>query len=125
VRAEVTYDDAISGRMESLSLDAVIEFTNDRAKLESGKNPVVQRELEVHLASRNLERTMMGMRTQQLTAMGAMQELQRTQTILMQAGHTQQAQEINQAIDALKSGGEVEKTLIGTIYNLDQGKKRS
>jgi Ca-activated chloride channel homolog len=125
VRAELMYDDAVSGRMETVSADAVVEFVGDQAQVEAGKNPVVQRELEVHLASRNLEKTMMGMRTQQLTAVGAMQELQRTRTILMQSGRTEQAQEVGQAIDALQRGGEVEKTLIGTIYHLDQGKKKT
>jgi Ca-activated chloride channel family protein len=125
VKVEITYDDAVSGRTESLVGDAVIEFVNDRGQVESGKNPVVQRELEVHLASRNLEKTMMGMRTQQLTAMGAMQELQKTRTILMESGRATEAQEVGQAIDALQRGGEVEKTLIGTIYHLDQGKKQS
>jgi len=124
-KVEVTYDDAISGRTEQLIGDAVIEFVTDRSQVEAGKNPVVQRELEVHLASRNLEKTMMGMRTQQLTSMGAMQELQKTRTILMDSGRTQEAQEIGQAMDALQRGGEVEKTLIGTIYHLDQGKKTS
>lgn len=124
-KVEVSYDDAVSGRSEMLTADAVVEFVNDQSQVEAGKNPVVQRELEVHLASRNLEKTMMGMRTQQLTAMGAMQELQRTRTILMQSGRTQQAQEVGQAIDALqRGGGEVEKTLIGTIYHLDQGKRK-
>ncbi len=123
-RGEVSYDDAVSGRTEMLTADAVMEFVNDQSMVESGKNPVVQRELEVHLASRNLEKTMMGMRTQQLSAGGAMQELQRTKTILMQSGRTQQAQEVGEAIDALQRGGEVEKTLIGTIYHLDQGKRK-
>jgi Ca-activated chloride channel family protein len=125
VRAEVAYDDAVSGRTEVISADAVLEFVNDRAQVEAGRNPVVQRELEVHLASRNLEKTMMGMRTQQLTAHGAMQELQKTRTILMQTGRSEQAQELTQAMDALQRGGEVEKTLIGTIYHLDQGKKKA
>lgn len=125
VKAEVLYDDAISGRQEMLSADAVVEFVTDRAQVEAGRNPVVQRELEVHLASRNLEKTMMGMRTQQLTSAGAMQELQRTRTILMDAGRQGEAQELTAAMDALQRGGEVEKTLIGTIYHLDQGKKKS
>lgn len=124
-RAEVTYDDAVSGRAETITADAVVEFVTDRAQVESGKNPIVQRELDVHLASRNLEKTMMGMRTQQLTAMSALQELQRTRTILIQSGRTEQAQELGQAIDALQRGGQVEKTLIGTIYHLDQGKKKA
>jgi len=123
-RAELTYDDVVSGRTETLFADAVVEFVTDQSQVEMGRNAVVARELEVHLASRNLEKTMMGMRTQQLTAMSAMQELQRTRTILMQSGREAQAQEVTQAIDALQRGGDVEKTLIGTIYNLDQGKKR-
>lgn len=123
VRAEVTYDDAVSGRAESLASDVVVEFVNSREQVEAGRNPVVQRELEVHLASRNLEKTMMGMRTQQFTKMGALQELQRTRTILMQSGNQQQAQEVGQAIDSIQRGGDVEKTLIGTIYHLDKGKQ--
>ncbi len=124
VRAEVAYDDAVSGRTEVIGADATLEFVNDRNQVEAGRNPVVQRELEVHLASRNLEKTMMGMRTQQLTAMGAMNELQKTRTILMQSGRSEQAQEVALAMEELQRGGEVEKTLIGTIYHLDQGKRK-
>src|SRR5204863_5920268 len=72
-KAEVIYDDAVSGRSEILSADAVIEFVNDQAQVEAGRNPVVQRELEIHVASRTLEWTLMGMRTQQLTLMVAIQ----------------------------------------------------
>ncbi len=122
-KVDVTYDDAVSGRTEVLTADAVIEFATDRAAVEASKNPTVQSELEVHLASRNLEKTMMGMRTQQLTAMGAMQELQRTRTVLQQAGRAEQAREVTLAMEQLQQGGQVEKTLIGTIYNLDKGKK--
>jgi Ca-activated chloride channel family protein len=121
-RVEVAYDDAVSGRTETLSADAVLDFVNDAAQVEAGKNPVVQRELEVHLASRNLEKTMMGMRTQQLTAMGALNELNKTRTMLIQAGRAEEVKEVTQAMDAIQRGGEVEKTLIGTIYHLDRGK---
>jgi Ca-activated chloride channel family protein len=122
-KVDLTYDDAVSGRTETLSADAVVEFTNDPSGLEAARNPVVQSELEVHLASRNLEKTMMGMRTQQLSSMSAMQELQRTRTVLQQAGRTEQAREVTLAMEQLQQGGQVEKTLIGTIYNLDRGKK--
>ncbi len=123
-RVEALYDDIVTGRTETISADATVEFTTDRALVEAGKDPIVYRELEVHLASRNLEKTMMGMRTQQLTAMGAMQELQKTQTVLMAAGRTDEAQDITQALNALQQGEGVEKTLIGTIYELDQGKTK-
>lgn len=124
VKAEVAYDDAVSGRTEILAADAVAEFTNDAALVEAGRNPVVQRELEVHLASRNLEKTMMGMRTQQISAVGAMQELNKTRTMLMQTGRAGEAQEVTRAIETIQRGGDVEKTLIGTIYHLDQGKRK-
>ncbi|MEP6755774.1 MAG: hypothetical protein ABJA67_09755, partial [Chthonomonadales bacterium] len=124
VKAEIAYDDAISGRAEILSADAVIEFVNDQAAVEQGRNRVVQTELEVHLASRNLEKTMMGMRTQQMTAMGALAELNKTRTMLMQSGRDGAAQEVTMAMESIQKGGEVEKTLIGTIYHLDQGKKK-
>lgn len=123
-RAEVVYDDAVSGRTETLTADAVIEFTADRSLVEAHRDSVVARELEVHLASRNLEKTMMGMRTQQLTAMGAMQELQRTRTVLVQAGREDEARDVTQAMEALKQGANADKTLIGTIYDLDQGKRK-
>ncbi len=125
VKVDVSYDDAVSGRPETISVDAVLDFVNDSSQVEAGRNPVVQRELEVHLASRNLEKTMMGMRTQQLTAMGAMSELNKTRTMLMQSGRSAEAHEVTMAMDTLQKGGEVEKTLIGTIYHLDQGKKKS
>lgn len=124
VRADVMYEDAISGRAETLSTDGVIEFVNERAQVEAGRNPVVQRELDVHMASRNLEKTMMGMRTQQLNVNTVMQELNKTRTVLMQTGRAEEANQVTQAMNNLQQGGEVEKTIIGTIYHLDQGKKK-
>lgn len=123
-RAEVAYDDAVTNRREILTGDAVVEFTPDRSLVEAHRDPIVQRELEVHLASRNLEKTMMGMRTQQLTSMAALQELQRTQAMLVQAGRLDEAREVTLAMQTLQQGGSVEKTLIGTIYELDQGKTK-
>ena len=123
-RVEVQYDDVVTGRAETLTADATIEFTTDRAGIEAGRDPIVYRELEVHLASRNLEKTMMGMRTQQLTAMGALQELQKTRTVLMAAGREDEARDITLAMSAIQQGEGAEKTLIGTIYDLDQGKTR-
>jgi Ca-activated chloride channel family protein len=123
-RVELAYDDVVSGRPETQASDAVIEFTNDRSLIEVGRDPIVQRELDVHLASRNLEKTMMGMRTQQLTAMGALHEMQRARTVLVQAGRSDEAQEVTRAMNALQQGEGAEKTLIGAIYALDQGKTK-
>jgi Ca-activated chloride channel family protein len=109
-----------------LEQDVVLEFVPDASLVASGVNPVVQRELEIAQASRNLERTMMGLKTQQLSAGAAAAELQRTQMLLTQQGRTQQANEIGQALAGLRQGAhDVEKTLIGAIVDLDMGKHRT
>ncbi len=122
-KVEVLYDDIVNNRPESVKNDCVFEFTNDRGLLASGVNQTVKNELDIAMASQNLQRTMMGMKTQQLTAMGAMTELQKTRTVLLQTGQTAQAQEVTQALQALQGGADAEKTIIGTIYRLDQGKR--
>ena len=123
-KVEAYYDDVINNRSERIAADCVFEFTQDRSAIANGVNPIVRSELELAQASSNLQRTMMGMRTQQITSMGAMTELQKTRTIMMQAGQTQQVQQLDQAMQSLKSGGgDVEKTLMGTIMEIDQGKR--
>ncbi len=122
-KAEVVYDDVVNNAPAQATTDCVFEFTSDRSLVAGGINQTVRNELDVAMASQNLQRTMMGMRTQQLTAMGAMTELQRTRTILIQAGQTGKAQEVTAAIQAIQGGGDAEKTLMGAVLNLDQGKR--
>ena len=125
VKAEVFYDDAVSGKSEVLTGDIEFEFTPDKALVESGVNPIVQQELEIALASKNLEKTVMGMKTQQLSAMTATMELQKTMSLLASQGRTEEADEVRKAIDSIQQGGQdAEKTLIGTMYKLDQGKTK-
>ena len=122
-KVDVLYDDVVNNRPGQATGECVFEFTADRALVAGGVNQIVMNELEIATASQNLQRTMMGMRTQQLTAMGAMSELQKTRTILMQAGQSGKAQEVTAAINAIQAGGNAEKTLMGTMLNLDQGKR--
>ena len=57
--------------------------------------------------------------------MGAVDELQKTRAILINAGQTGQAQEVDAALQSLQRGGaDAEKTLMGTIMNLDQGRRQ-
>jgi len=44
--------------------------------------------------------------------------------LMLDQGKLAEAQQITQAMQAIQSGGSVEKTLLGTIYTLDQGKTR-
>jgi Ca-activated chloride channel family protein len=58
-KACLSYDDAVTGKNEVLTADIEFEFTPDKAAVDSGVNPVVKQELEIALASRNLEKTVM------------------------------------------------------------------
>ena len=122
-KVEVLYDDVVNNRPGQAVADCVFEFVNDRALVAANVNPLVKNELDIAQASQNLQRTMMGMRTQQITAMGAVTELQKTRTIMMQAGQSGKAAEITAAIQAIQSGGDADKTLMGTMLNLDRGKR--
>ena len=125
VKAELLYDDAVSGKSEVLAGDVELEFSPDKALVATGVNPIVKQELEIAEASRSLEKTVMGMKTQQLSAMNATVELQKTMSLLASQGRTDEAQEIQQAINSIKQGGPgAEKTLSQTIHTLDQGKKK-
>jgi Ca-activated chloride channel family protein len=122
---KLTYDDLSSGTSESVDLDFVMEFTADAARYSTPPNPRVQGAAQVVLASRAVEKTIMGLKTGMITAMGAMQELQKTQALLVQEGRTAEAQEVTMALRALQTGdsGQAEKTLMGTMVHLDQGKR--
>jgi len=121
----LAYDDAISGKNESVDIDLVLEFTADEARCLVPQNPIVARSVEVSLASRVVEKTMMGLKAGQITSAMAVSELQKTQMLLSQDGRNEEAQQVSQAIRDLQSGNaqQVEKTLIGTVTSLDQGKK--
>jgi Ca-activated chloride channel family protein len=123
-QVEILYEDLTSGRQERIGEDVVLEFIGDRAQVEQSKNPIVQRELELAIATRSLEKTMMGIKTQQIAQQTAMMELTQAKTIMLQQGRTKEAGDLDEAIAALQRGeGGVEKTLIGTIMDLDAGKK--
>lgn len=121
-RAEISYDDLATGQTAHAGADAIVEFTKDPAKIASGRNLRVDGEVQIALAARQLDKTMMGARTQQLDSRTVVMDLQRTRTLLLGQGKAQEAERVGQAIDEIEQGGSVEKTLIGTIYNLDQGK---
>ena len=123
-KVEVIYDDSVTGRTETVTSDVVIEFTADANLVASGINPLVQRELELAEASKSLERTVMGMRTQQISPASAIQELEKTKMLLIDQGKTLQAQDMQNAIDQIKQGAGAEKTLMGAIMNMDREKAK-
>jgi Ca-activated chloride channel family protein len=120
----LTYEDLIQGKSESIELDFVLEFTSDAARYAAPQDPRVASAAQVALASRVVEKTVMGLKTGAITQMGAVQELQKTQMLLAGQGRTAEAQEVTMALRAIQSGDSsgAEKTLMGTLHNLDQGK---
>ena len=80
----------------------------------------------VAAASKAVGKTIMGLKTGQLTAAMAAADLAKTQAMLMSEGKIQEAQEVTIAMRALQSGdaGGAQKTLMGTMVHLDQGKSK-
>lgn len=125
-RVEAFYDDCATNALgQMVQADLVYGFTSDAAQVAQGINGTVQREIELARASRNLEQTMLGLKTQQLTAGVALADLQKTQMLLQRTGMVQQAADVGQAMRDLQSGGDAEKTLIGTMLDIDLGKRKA
>jgi Ca-activated chloride channel family protein len=124
---KLTYDDLVSGKMETIDIDMVMEFTADSAKYTAAVDPRVAGASQIALASKAVEKTVMGMKTGVLSPLQAVAELQKTQALLLGEGRTAEAQEVTMALRAIQSGnaGEAEKTLMGTLLQLDSGKKPS
>jgi len=122
--AELHYDDSATGRREVLTADVIQEFTTDRRRIGTGVEPQVQSEIEVAHAARSLEASVRSFINQQIDRSQVIQELNRTKSLMLDQGKLAEAQQITQAMQAIQSGGSVEKTLLGTIYTLDQGKTR-
>ncbi len=122
---KLSYQDA-SGVARVVDLDFVMEFTSDAARYSVAVDPRVAAAAQVSAASRVVEKTIMGLKTQQITSAAALSDLQKTQALLLSQGRTQDAQEVTLAIQAIQRGdtGGAEKTLMGTMVNLDQGKTR-
>ncbi|MFI5385755.1 MAG: VWA domain-containing protein [Fimbriimonadales bacterium] len=123
----LTYDDTLTGKTETIDLDFIIEFTADSARYAAPQNPRVAQAAQIQAASRVVEKTILGLKTGMLSGAGAVAELQKTQMLLMKEGKTAEAQEVTMALRAIQSGDSAgaEKTLMGTMLNLDQGKKQS
>ena len=121
-KADLLYDDALTGRTEKLTADAVVQFTGDESRISAGVDQRVRNEITVAQSARILDKTVMGLRTQQIDRTMLLQELDRTKTLMLDRGMLTHASEITQAITDIQDGSAAEKTLMGTIYNLDQGK---
>ncbi|MES1227395.1 MAG: VWA domain-containing protein, partial [Armatimonadota bacterium] len=120
----LTYS-VLGGASETVDIDCVVEFTSDASRYSAPQDPRVMAVAEVASVSRTVERTIMGLKTQAITSAVAMADLARTQALLVSQGRGSEAQEVTIAMQAIQSGnlGHAEKTLMGTVVQLDSGKK--
>ena len=127
VAGKLTYDDLVAGKTESIDLDLEMEFSSDAGRYSVPVHPRVSQAAQIVASSKAIEKTVMGLKTGMITQMGAIQELQKTQALLLSDGKMAEAQEVTMALRALQSGdqGAAEKTLMGTFVNLDTGKSQS
>lgn len=121
-QVEVTAEDI----PQPLREDVVVEFVGDPSLIAQGENEEVKREWEAKKVARSIEKTIMGMKTQAISPLSAVAELERTKAFLLKEGRVEEAKEVESAIESLKKGtsAEAEKTLIGTVYKMDLGKKK-
>ena len=123
--ATLSYEDLTTGTTQTQELDLIMEFTADAARYGVASDPRVGRATEVAAASRAVEKTVMGLKTGVLNQVTAIQDLQKTQALLLSQGRADEARDVTMALRALQTGdaGTAEKTLLGTVLSLDQGKQ--
>jgi Ca-activated chloride channel family protein len=121
-RAELNYDESVSGRRTGSAIDVPIEFTNNINLVLANISKRVQDELAISKMARDLDKTLMSGRTQLMDSKTVLADLQRTQTLLLQGGKTLAAEQIHEAMAGIQNGDSLEKTLMGTIYQLELGK---
>ncbi|MBL8069142.1 MAG: VWA domain-containing protein [Armatimonadetes bacterium] len=118
--------DSVTGGTQTVDVDFVMEFTADSARYMAAPNPKVDAAWQVSAASRVVEKTIMGLKTQAITSQAALADLAKTQALLTSQGKKADAQEVTMAMQAIQRGdiGGAEKTLMGTMVKLDQGKSQ-
>ena len=122
IKADIIYDDSVTGKTETISTDITVDFTTDASLLSSPPNQEIKQAIEMAEVSRQLERTIMGMKTMQVTSGDVIGQLEKTRMMFLDQGKTLQANDVQAAINQINQGGGVEKTLMGTLINLDRGK---
>ncbi len=113
---------------QSLQANAVMEFTRDVSRMQQEVDPRVKAEVDLQNAAKMLERTMMGLKTQQITVGQAQQDIERTMAMVSSAGETERTMQLQQAVQGLRTqagSGGVEKTLMEAVYELESGRREN
>lgn len=125
---EAQYQNPGDMSTQTLSADAVMEFTRDVSRMQQEADPRVKAEIELQTAAKMLERTMMGLKTQQITVGQAQQDIERTMAMVSSAGETERTMQLQQAVQGLRTQsatGGVEKTLMEAVYELESGRREN
>jgi Ca-activated chloride channel homolog len=122
----LSYMDPLTGKSETKDLDFIMEFTSDVSRYSAPVNPAVAAAHQASVASRAVEKTLFGLKTQAITVAAALMDLQKTQALLAGQGRIGEAKEVTLAMQAIQRGdkGGAEKTLMGAVVQLDQGKSK-
>lgn len=121
--ARLEYRECATFSRRQKAADVVVEFSSDADMEMSDANPKVRNEREFVMAAQQLDQTMLLMRTRSATARDALANLERTHKLLANCGQSEQARNVQRAIAGIQSGQSVEKTLIGAIMPLGQGRR--
>jgi len=123
-RALLTFDDVASQGRRQLEQPAVVRFTTADSEVPAELRPEVARELQVAQAARQLQQTIVGLKTMQLSATQALQQLGATQSLLAQQGRQLEATQVAVAISSLRQGTpDAQKSLAETLHRLEMGKQ--
>ncbi|MDR3709014.1 MAG: VWA domain-containing protein [Capsulimonadaceae bacterium] len=121
--AEIEYDDCATGRRERELRDIVVTFAADSRQTARMADPRVLAEVRLMHAARQLDQTMLAMRSHSGSVGDALGDLERTQKLLIASGSSTQAVLVRRAIEDIRAGESIEKTLIGAIVPIDQGRR--
>jgi len=121
--AALYYENCATREMERSVADAVVEFTRNPRKISMGINHRVQGDIELYNVARQLDSAAAAVRNQSADMKEVLGDLERTQRLLIDRGEIGQANQIHNAITGYREGISLQKSLMGAVMNLDQGRR--
>jgi Ca-activated chloride channel family protein len=121
-QADLRYDDVNTGRPERLVADLIYEFTAEPNAVQPATSIDFDREIEVAEAIRDVDKTLLAVRRQNLEPAAVLQELEKVKATFTKHGRQQEIAAVAKAAADIEAGGSLVKTLMSTVFNLDQGK---
>ena len=118
------FEDIATAAAKGLVAEAVVRFTENDSEVPTQLREEVARELQVAEAAQQLQRTMVGLRTMQISATQAVAQLGATRSLLAQHGRNLEATQLDLAMSGLQQGApDAQKTLTETLHRLATGKQ--